>query len=41
MISGIVVQRPIGGTLVTLVGSLPPAELEQILASIHAPAELK
>ena len=36
-----VVQRPIGGTLVTLVGSLPPAELEQILGSVHAPADLK
>jgi outer membrane lipoprotein-sorting protein len=32
-----VVQHPIGGILVTLVGSLSPAELEAILASLRFP----
>lgn len=34
-----VVQRPVGGVLVTLVGSLPPPQLERIAASLQHPAE--
>jgi outer membrane lipoprotein-sorting protein len=33
------VQRPIGRMLVTLVGSLPPAELDQILSSLRFPED--
>lgn len=32
-----VVQRPLGNILVTLVGSLPPAELERIASSLRLP----
>ncbi len=36
-----VVQRPLGPVLVTVVGSLPPAELQQLLDSVHLSADGK